>query len=128
MLVQSQITLTAGGGTPDILTLIGNANWAGYQIYLWDSPTHYELLGSNSGSQQTNRFSLQHAPADLVTRRLVWQGLVRPFNPGNNGPFSVKCLFYQNNQQVTDYDVEPTAAGQFTGTFENVVIICSFKL
>jgi hypothetical protein len=128
MLVQSEITLTAAGGSPDILTLVGNANWAGYEIYLWDSPTHHILIGSNNGSQQTNRFSLQHSPAELVTCRMVWQGLVRPFTPGSNNSFSVKCLFYQNNQPVTNYDVEPTAAGPFAGTFENVVIICSFKI
>ncbi|HKP04499.1 MAG TPA: hypothetical protein VJU77_14195 [Chthoniobacterales bacterium] len=128
MLAQSQITLSANGGSPDILTIFGNANWGGYDIYLWDSPTHYEIIGSNDGTQQTNRFSLRHSPAELVTRRLVWQGVVRPFDPASKGPFSVKCGFYQNNQLVTTYDVEPKAAGQFSGPFEYVVIICTFTI
>lgn len=128
MQVRSQITLTTAGGIPDVQAIVGDANWAGYQIYLWDSDTHYELIGSNNGSQPNNRFSLLRTPAQLVTCRMVWQGLVRPFNPGSDKDFSVECAFYQNDQLVTNYSPPPIAAGQFTGTFENVVIICSFQI
>jgi hypothetical protein len=128
MLVKSQITLDKNAGIPEIVTVIGNANYGGYDLYLWDSPTHYETIGGNDGSQPNNRFSLRHPPADLVTRRLVWEGKLRPLGTTPNLPFSVTCLFYQNNTPVTAYDVQPKAAGNFSATFELVVIICTFKI
>ena len=127
MQVRSQITLTAAGGAPTSKPIVGTGNWAGYKS-TYGLGHHYELVGSNNGSQPNNRFSLQRPPAQLVTCRMVWQGLVRPFNPGSDKDFSIECAFYQNNQLVTNYSPPPIAAGQFTGTFENVVIICSFQI
>jgi hypothetical protein len=120
--------LAADGGVPEIVSVAGNANYAGYKIELWDSPNHSEVIGVNDGTQPENRFSLKYSPAELVTRRLVWEGKVRPFGDAPNLPFSVECCFYQNNTLITEYDIPPKAAGTFSGTFELVVIICSFKL
>jgi hypothetical protein len=128
ILVRSQITLAADGGVPDIESVVGNANFGGYKIELWDSPNHSEVIGTNDGTQPENRFSLKYSPAELVTRRMVWNGKVRPFQEGQNLPFSVECCFYQNDTLITEYDIQPKATGIFSGTFELVVIICSFKL
>lgn len=127
-LVQSEITLAKNEGSPDVLTVVGHANFGGYDLYLWDSPTHYTRIGGNDGSQHIDRFSLQLAPADLINCRLVWQGKVRPFGPAPNQPFSVKLIFYQNNTPITACNPQPSASGTFDSTFELIVIMCSFKL
>jgi hypothetical protein len=128
ILVKSQITLAADGGVPEILSVVGNANFGGYKIELWDSPDHSEIIGENDGTQPENRFSLKYSPAELVTRRMVWEGKVRPFPDTPNLPFSVECCFYQNDTLITEYDVQPKATGNFSSGLELVVIICSFKL
>jgi hypothetical protein len=127
-LVRSAITLINSLDVPEVLTVVGQANWKGYDLYLWDSETHNVRIGGNVGSEGTDRFSLQKSPAELVNCRLVWEGKVRPFGPWEKQLFSVKCVFFQGETPVPLSDPEPAASGTFTSGEELVVIICTFKL
>ena len=125
MTVDATINLAANGGSPDVQAIVGFAQYARYEMLLWQSNHTFIVIGAGDSTQAVQRFSLQLSPGDLKGRRLVWTGELRPLTAPSNQAYAVQLVFFQNGAVVPG--VNASKQGNF-GTNSRVLetIVCEF--
>ena len=96
------LEIKTNGGTPQIELEFGFAQFAQYQIFLWDvtGKNPKEIGHGVNVDDVPDKFPIPDPVASLDGRFVTWQAIIASPSGGANQQFSMKATFTQNNSNV----------------------------